>query len=162
MHVCLTFAQVERTPNPRDISREEALNLLDKVEEIGLVHSVTNVAKGFSYVCNCCSCCCALLRGISEWGIEDSAVSANYYSVIDPEKCEGCGKCIERCQMKAISLKDNVAFVNREKCIGCGLCVTGCAFDVARLERKPDNEIVNPPEDFATWEQERLKNRGLI
>ena len=50
VHVCLNFAPVERPPSPRDISQEEALNLLDEVEEIGLVHSVTNVAKGIYYV----------------------------------------------------------------------------------------------------------------
>ncbi len=94
VHVCLNFAPVERPPSPRDISREEALDLLDEVEEIGLVHSVTNVAKGFYYVCNCCGCCCGILRGITEWGIENSAASANYYSVIDPDECTGCGKCV--------------------------------------------------------------------
>ena len=103
-----------------------------------------------------------MLRGINEWGIENSVAQANYYSVIDPDECNGCGKCIERCQMKAISKKDDIAVVDKKKCIGCGLCVTGCAFDVARLERKLDSEIVNPPEDFATWEQDRLKNRGLL
>jgi hypothetical protein len=30
---------------------------------------------------------------------------------------------------------------------------------VARLERKPDAEIVHRPKDFAEWEHERLRNR---
>ncbi|MGB2769729.1 MAG: hypothetical protein WBC88_08405, partial [Candidatus Zixiibacteriota bacterium] len=47
-------------------------------------------------------------------------------------------------------------------CIGCGLCVTGCPSEAAKLVRKADDEIVPPPVDFATWEQERLRNRGLI
>jgi Fe-S-cluster-containing hydrogenase component 2 len=63
--------------------------------------------------------------------------------------------------MHAISASEEVSVVNRQKCIGCGLCVTGCPASVARLERKLDEEIVNPPKDFAAWEHERLVNRGL-
>jgi len=54
-----------------------------------------------------------------------------------------------------------IASINENLCIGCGLCVTSCEFGVMRLERKPDNEIIDPPKDFGTWEQERLKNRGI-
>ena len=64
--------------------------------------------------------------------------------------------------MKAISKQDGIAVVDQEKCIGCGLCVTGCKFNAAELERKSDSEIINPPKDFATWEHERLVNRGII
>jgi len=51
--------------------------------------------------------------------------------------------------------------VDRAHCIGCGLCVTGCTTQAVSLERKPDSEIIYPPEDFAAWEQRRLENRGL-
>ena len=111
---------------PGDITREEALALLDRSEEIGLVHTVSNVAQGVGYVCNCCGCCCGLLRGITEYGLEDSVAHANYYAVIDPDLCAGCGTCIERCQVHAIRDEDGVSVVDRERCIGCGLCVTGC------------------------------------
>jgi Fe-S-cluster-containing hydrogenase component 2 len=72
-----------------------------------------------------------------------------------------CGICVRLCHLKAISDYDGSAVVNWEKCIGRGLCVTGCEFGVMRPERKPDNEIIDPPKDFATWEDERLKNRGI-
>jgi ferredoxin len=164
LHVELIFYS---GPAPADppvlpfVTKEEALAVLDKTEKIGLVHTVSNVADGVFYVCNCCGCCCGILRGITEFGIEKSVAAANYYSVIDPEKCVGCGTCIKRCQMHAISASEEVSVVNRQKCIGCGLCVTGCPASVARLERKLDEEIVNPPKDFAAWEHERLVNRGL-
>lgn len=161
VRMCLNFSSHERHPSPRDISQKEALDILDKAEEIGLVHTVSNVMKGFGYVCNCCGCCCGILRGITKFGIKDSVAHANYFAVIDPDLCQGCGTCIERCQVHAVSERDGVTVVDREQCIGCGLCVTGCPNRVAKLQRKPEDEVVNPPLDFKTWEHERLLNRGL-
>jgi ferredoxin/DNA-binding Lrp family transcriptional regulator len=162
LKVCLNFTPFERPPTDRDISKDEALNLLDETEKIGLVHSVTNVEEGFFYVCNCCGCCCGILRGITEFGIENSAAAANYHAVINPQACQGCGSCAQRCHMNAITMKKGIAEVDQEKCIGCGLCVTGCPFGVAQLERKPEEAIIHPPKNINAWEQERLKNRGLI
>jgi len=160
--ICLSFSSMESPAGPSDISQAEALALLDKAEEVGLVHTVSNVMKGIGYVCNCCGCCCAVLRGITEYGIASSVARAGYYAVIDPEECLGCGTCIVRCQVQAISEQDGLSVVDRERCIGCGLCVTGCPNEVARLECRPEAEIVPPPVDFAAWEHERLVNRGLF
>jgi len=161
LEICLSFSTRERTPRPGDISKEEALALLDKAEKIGLVHTVSNVMEGHWYVCNCCGCCCTFLRGVTEFGIENSVAQANYYGVVDEWECNGCGVCEKRCHMKAVSMKDGSAVVDKNKCIGCGLCVTGCSPGAARLELKPENERIDPPIDFSTWEDERLKNRGL-
>jgi Pyruvate/2-oxoacid:ferredoxin oxidoreductase delta subunit len=161
LKICLGFSSTESPPNPNNISREEALAVLDKAEEIGLVHTVSNVMKGIGYVCNCCGCCCGILRGITEWGIENSVAHANYYAVIDPDECLNCGTCRKRCQVHAISEQDGLSVVDPKRCIGCGLCVTGCPNSAAKLQRKPTDEIINPPTDFATWERERLHNRGI-
>jgi NAD-dependent dihydropyrimidine dehydrogenase PreA subunit len=160
--VCLSFTAAERAPRPGDISREEALALLEETEEVGLVHTVSNVTEGVGYVCNCCGCCCGILRGITDFGIEDSVAHANYYAVIDADLCAGCGTCIERCQVEAILEENGVSVVVREKCIGCGLCVSGCPDEVAMLVRKPDSEVVHPPTDFRAWEQQRSAGRGLL
>ncbi|MGA2310057.1 MAG: 4Fe-4S binding protein [Candidatus Bathyarchaeia archaeon] len=161
LRTCLNFSSLESPPNGYTISREEALDFLDKAEEMGLVHTVSNVMKGIGYVCNCCGCCCGILRGINEWGIENSVAHANYYAAIDPDECVGCGTCRKRCQVHAISEKDGISVVDTKRCIGCGLCATGCPNGAAELKRKPENEIVNPPRDFATWEHERMHKRGL-
>lgn len=164
LHVELIFYTGRESAEPPVlpfVTKEEALAVLDKTEKIGLVHTVSNVAEGVFYVCNCCGCCCGILRGITEFGIEKSVAAANYYSVIDPEKCVGCGTCIKRCQVHAITSKDEISVVDRLKCIGCGLCVTGCPATVAHLEKKTEEEIVNPPENFSKWEYDRLVNRGL-
>jgi ferredoxin len=160
LRTCLTFSSSERQPSDNDISKEEALAFLDKAEEIGLVHTVSNVMNGLGYVCNCCGCCCGILRGINDWGIENSVACANYYAEIEANKCLGCGICRNRCQVHAISEKEGVSVVDHKKCIGCGLCVTGCPNSAARLERKSECEIVNPPVDFEAWEHKRLLNRG--
>jgi ferredoxin len=162
MRTCLGFSSFEAPhPGPLDISREEALAFLDKAEEIGLVHTVSNVIKGVGYVCNCCGCCCGILRGINEWGIEKSVARANYYATIDSEQCVGCGTCRSRCQVHAISEEDNVSIVDVKKCIGCGLCATGCPNGAAKLVRKTGVDVHDPPLNFSEWEHERLHNRGL-
>jgi Na+-translocating ferredoxin:NAD+ oxidoreductase subunit B len=161
LDVCLSFSSSERPAAPGDLTQQEALALLDRCEELGLVHTVSNVTQGMSYICNCCGCCCGILRGITEWGIEHSVARANYCAVIDPDDCQGCGVCVERCQVHAIALKNEVAVVDSARCIGCGLCVTGCPHHVAQLEPLPEAEQVQPPSDYATWERERLHNRGL-
>ncbi len=161
LKICLSFSQYERSPEPGDLTQAEALSLLDQAEQVGLVHAVSNVMEGMGYVCNCCGCCCGILRGITDWGIENSVAYSNYYAVIDPTFCANCGNCIERCQVGAISEGDGFSVVDRKRCIGCGLCVSGCPNEVARLERKPEAEIVLPPRNFGEWDHQRLQNRGV-
>ncbi|HEX7392828.1 MAG TPA: 4Fe-4S binding protein [Thermoplasmata archaeon] len=161
LRTCLSFSDSESPPGKSSISKDEALAFLDKAEELGLVHTVNNVTKGIGYVCNCCGCCCGLLRGITDWGIENSVASANYFARIDPDECVGCGTCNDRCQVHAIREENGVSVVDLAKCIGCGLCVTGCPNGAAQLEKKPEAEVVPPAADFKTWEDQRLRNRGL-
>jgi electron transport complex protein RnfB len=159
---CLWFSFAESADAEGAVSREQALAALDEAERVGLVHTVSNVASGIGYVCNCCGCCCGLLRGITEWGVEQSVAQANYYAEIDAETCTACGTCEERCQVGAIAeAADGVRVVQRERCIGCGLCVTSCPSESARLRRKPEDEIVPPPATFGAWERRRLKARGV-
>ncbi len=159
MRTCLSFSENEGQPGKFSISKYDALSFLDEAEELGLVHTVRNVVKGVGYVCNCCGCCCGIMRGITDWGIENSVASSNYFASIDATECSGCGTCVERCQVHAVQEKDGVSVVDRGKCIGCGLCVTGCPSGAAKLEKKA--EAITPPADFEAWEMERLRNRGL-
>jgi ferredoxin len=143
------------------VSREEALAALDKFEEIGLVHTVSNIASGIHYVCNCCGCCCGILRSLLEKGVEGSVAHANYYATVDAGTCTGCGTCEKRCQVGAIKVQDGVALVNRDKCIGCGLCVSGCAVEAVTLALKPEDQIVEPPKDMGEWSRLRKASRDL-
>ncbi len=160
-HNCLTFSGFGRPPGPKDISKAEALALLEECEEIGLVHTVSNVVKDLHYVCNCCGCCCGILRGVTQRGIQNSVARATYLAEVDAERCTGCGVCLKRCQVGAMAEVDGVAVVDPERCIGCGLCVTGCSTGAATLQKRPDWETIHPPETFADWEHQRLHHRGL-
>ncbi len=162
VHTCLNFSQSERPARDGDVSQAEALALLDKVEQIGLVHTVSNVAQGVFYVCNCCGCCCGLYEGYHGiWSRGIGRACQLLRRDRSGRSAQGCGTCIERCQVNAISESDGISVVDRARCIGCGLCVTGCPHEVARLERKADAEMIHPPEVFTDWEKMRLQNRGL-
>lgn len=63
LHNCLTLSMTARPPRPEDISQEQAVAILDEAEQVGLVHTVSNVLAGVSHVCNCCGCCCGILGG---------------------------------------------------------------------------------------------------
>jgi Na+-translocating ferredoxin:NAD+ oxidoreductase subunit B len=162
LKICFNFSQIERPVNLFTISQKEAIRLLDEAEEVGLVHTVSNVAEGITYVCNCCGCCCGVLRGITKFGLEGGVAKANYHAVVNAENCTACGICEDRCQVGACQIHENVAAVDLSKCIGCGICVTGCPSEAMTLKLKPDASIVPPPTNFKAWEQERLHNRGLL
>ena len=157
---CLSFSHFKRPAHPDRVTRGEALAFLKEAEEIGLVHTVSNVAKGIYYVCNCCGCCCGILRSISDFGLVESVAHANYACSVTGGECTGCGICVARCQVRAISIVDSVAVVDKDRCIGCGLCVTTCATGAAHLELKPPSEIIDPPADPGEWARMRRASRG--
>jgi len=85
--------------------------------------------------------------------------ASNYYAEVDPELCTACGKCVERCQMEARTMVDDVAIVNLDRCIGCGNCVTVCEVNASHLERK-DKELLPPKDKEASYMQVISKRVG--
>jgi H+/Na+-translocating ferredoxin:NAD+ oxidoreductase subunit B len=167
MQVCTAFAPIpgvfDNHPYGKSMTKEEAYSLLNKAEEEGLVHLTWNVQTGHFFICNCCSCCCGVLSGINELGIDASKViNSHYYAQIDPDECIACGICAdERCQVNAIEESDDVYRVIPEKCIGCGLCVTTCEVEAISLIRKPEEQIDTPPSDEIAWYEKRAQLRGI-
>ena len=165
LEVCLVFVPVEGAfdddPDTRAITKEEALQILRESEEAGLIHSSSNVREGHFYICNCCTCCCGIMRGISKFGIENSVAKSDFYATVDPEVCIGCGTCLERCQFGAPSLVDNISYVDQKLCVGCGLCVMTCPSEAMTLVRKPEGQISPTPRNIIEWTMERAENRGI-
>ena len=145
----------------RQISKDEAYQMLHQAEEAGLVHLTSNVASGHTFICNCCACCCLVLRTMNEFGLT-GVVNSHFYAEIEEDDCNNCGICLEeRCQVKAIENVDETYRVIKERCIGCGLCITECPTDAIRLVPKPPAEIMVPPDDVAAWNDERARQRGI-
>lgn len=165
--VCMAFAPIpgffeKGGWSGRVLSKEEAYQALARAEEAALVHMTWNMQKGHFFICNCCGCCCGVLRSINQMGVPASlAVNSHYYAVIDAAACSACGTCAEeRCQVGAIEESDGSYRVTPEKCIGCGLCVSACPEEAIALLRKEEKEIEVPPADEAEWFEVRGRNRG--
>jgi electron transport complex protein RnfB len=127
----------------RQISKEEALIILNKNEETGLILQPGNSQRPY-FICSCCGCCCGLLRDLKKMNNPARLMKTTYYVEVDPDACAGCGVCIERCQMGALKLVDDISTVNRKKCLGCGLCVVTCPTEAINLVNKEKETI--PPE----------------
>ncbi len=123
----------------KPITLQEAMDALQWAEEAGLVHMTTNTRTPVPYICNCCSCCCFMLRGVTELG-RNSLASSRFIAVVAEDACVGCGECIKVCGFKAIEIVDgDVARVIKENCLGCGLCASVCPGDVITMETRSDS-----------------------
>jgi len=93
------------TNHGRDITKEEALEVLKKAEDRGYVHQVTNIDgenKIFG-ICNCAVGICNALRTSQLFNTPNLSASA-YTAESDPTKCVACGKCVETCPAGAVRL----------------------------------------------------------
>lgn len=55
-------------------------------------------------------------------------------AIVDPEKCTGCGSCVDICPTEAIHLNDDgKAVVDPDKCGDCGACVDECPSEAITL-----------------------------
>ncbi|MEW6187092.1 MAG: 4Fe-4S dicluster-binding protein [Thermodesulfobacteriota bacterium] len=132
---CFTFGKSARftTENGfmRMIDKKEALEILQKSEEDGLVHKAYHpnfdISKEETSVCNCCKDCCG----------NSSRIVVNvssYLSKVDPDLCTGCETCAIRCHTDAIKLgNDNKSHVDESRCIGCGVCAYFCPSNAIQL-----------------------------
>jgi len=159
LETCLVFAPVKNAFNrskvDRAITKEEAFQILRDTEEAGLVHSSGNYRDGIEYICNCCTCCCGIMRGIAEYGILSAVAHSNFQIALEEEKCSLCGACIDRCQFKALSLPDTMLAVDLKHCVGCGLCVIACPTEALHLEHREPDQIFIPPSDIKEWRIQR-------
>jgi electron transport complex protein RnfB len=168
LEVCLGFSKEEGaydyfSRGGRIISKGEAFKVIAQAEEEGLIHNVFyNVKEGHGAICNCCSCCCGVIRAAKEYGAAHTLAKSNYLALINSDECTACGVCAdERCQMDAISEDGDVYRVVNDLCIGCGVCTITCPTDAISLIERPKEDQDNPPDDYVDWSMKRAANRGI-
>lgn len=147
--VCMTFGPQAKYVAERGfgrlVSKEEAKRVLDRAEEAGLIHCSSNTSKYVSYICNCCACHCGIIRSIKSGIIPMGAVSS-FIVTVSEDECSGCGSCIDRCQMEALTLDGDSVVRDSRRCIGCGLCVSVCPTGALKLILR--DGATAPPEDL--------------
>jgi Fe-S-cluster-containing hydrogenase component 2 len=165
VELCMAFSE---TPGAFDgdshykaVTQEEAFKTLQHAADVGLVHTVSNRQEDIGYLCNCCTCSCSMLRGMSETGIANSLVRSAFVNTVDAAICSGCENCLDYCQFNALTMEDQIAIVSAIKCIGCGVCVPSCETEAIALTRRPEDEIIQVPVTEEDWGVERAKARGI-
>ncbi len=96
---------VETNKGGRYVSKEEALAILQKAEDNGFVHQITNIDgedKIFA-ICNCNVNVCYALRTSQLFNTPNMSRSA-YRAHVDADKCVACGRCVEFCPAGAVKL----------------------------------------------------------
>ncbi|MHA1884537.1 MAG: ATP-binding protein [Promethearchaeota archaeon] len=148
---CMTLGKSARhTSNhgfSKMVSKEEALEILKKCEDAGLVHKAYhkygNSAAEEVAICNCCNCCCMTARDCLIFPVVNET---NYLANIDEDLCIGCGTCVDLCYNKAIELNDdNIAERIEEYCAGCGVCAYHCSEKAISLIEGPRMVRMLPP-----------------
>jgi len=87
LDVCMTMSEVpnafDKSSFIQSLTKDEAKATLQRAAEAGLVHSVSNNQKGLHYICNCCTCSCGILRGMSEIGIANVVARSSFVNEVD-------------------------------------------------------------------------------
>ena len=128
----------KRRGEGRELTREEAHELVDKYSKMGLVFTTENtVSPMHQVICTCCGCCCSILRGMTRFDPKNpnNTTKSNYIAKVNQELCKGCGLCARRCVYEAITVEEEKASVDPEKCYGCGVCGVTCPTEAVKLYR---------------------------
>lgn len=155
---CLFLGEAIKDINPqlgRVVSKEEALEHINKCREAGLVHLIgknrldkqwLGVANGDKLltICNCDPCCCLWrMTPFLSPSIGKNIKKMSGVHVSVTEKCVGCGKCCDNvCFVGAVSLINDKAIIDQGKCLGCGRCVDICPNEAIHIQLN-DPDFIN-------------------
>lgn len=87
------------------VTREKVLEILQRAEDNGFVHQITNIDgenKIFA-ICNCNVNICNALRTSQLFNTPNMSRSA-YVAKVETENCVACGRCVEYCPAGAVKL----------------------------------------------------------
>ena len=165
VELCMAFSEIpgafDGSSHYKALTHEEAVATLLRASDAGLVHSVSNSQKEIGYICNCCTCSCNMLRGISEMGIANTIARSAFVNEVDEDLCNGCEICLDYCQFDALSIEHGIVAVSVVACVGCGVCVPSCDTEALHLVRRPEEEVLQIPVTEEDWGVERAEARGI-
>lgn len=133
--------------NATEISLDDAIRHMRETDAEGNIVEVLNT-RDVEVMCRCCPCCCGVMKALLFFGGPSKKLAGNYKAHYDKTKCVQCGRCSERCFMKAIeATEDRSPKMEEDNCVGCGLCVSECPSEALSLHKKPEEDIYFPPSD---------------
>ncbi len=96
---------VETHKDAHYITYDEVMEILERAEEKGFVHQITNLDGEDKIVgiCNCSAGTCDAIRTSQLFNTPNMSASA-YRAHVETEKCVACGKCVEVCPVGAAKL----------------------------------------------------------
>jgi ferredoxin len=139
------------------VTKGAILDSLRLSVEKGLVLNADNTRRGIRFICQCCSCCCTMLKGVAKYGYPNALVTSSFIATIHDDDCTGCGRCVKACPIHAISLEPvapaggtkrrNRAVVDQGICLGCGVCALSCGTKALALEKR-EQAVIHPSTTF--------------
>ena len=145
---CFTFGKSARYTAEqgftRLISKEEALDIIKRSDDDGLVHKAYHphfdTTKDETSLCICCNCCCGQ-AGSTTFNVN----ATHYIAQVDSKACTGCGICVENCHTGTMYINDdNIADIG-DRCIGCGVCAHFCPEQAIYLKENERIVRFTPP-----------------
>jgi ferredoxin len=177
MDICMTFNSTAdsliRHGIARVVDTAECLDLLHSAHDNNLVQFGENVREEVNFICNCCGCCCEAMLAAKRFALLAPVHTTNFVPHIDPQKCNGCGKCVDVCAVAAMELisandphkkRRRRAQLNEDVCLGCGVCVRNCPEGAIKLTPRTERVItpLNSAHRAVVMAIERGKLQNLI
>lgn len=154
MEVCMQFGvNAEFTAERglgRKIDKKEALEILKKSEEAGLVHCSQNMQE-ITFLCNCCTCHCMVIKSALKQPKPALALYSTFQPRFDAELCTACETCMDNCPAFALEMGDDTPDIDLDRCFGCGVCATLCPSEAITLVERPG--LPEPPADRKAYRE---------